>query len=158
MKEMEHVLLLFSASITMPPRRTDEEMLDLIQNEGFWEQLEALSKIGKGIQPEVERSSRKLGKTGTLKQRVDERCLFAEAGLKLASIVGQHLGDRGPAFGRNPGITNGMTESVKRIEDIVINGYAATAKVASLSQVASFCSVIARSDDFEPASFSAPQN
>ncbi|KAJ7667239.1 hypothetical protein B0H17DRAFT_1018721 [Mycena rosella] len=107
----------------MPPEPLPSHLRDRIMDDNFWGKLEALAKMGEKIMPELAAASRKSGQSGTLDQRIEDRCEFARVGVKLAAITGSPLLSPGPAPRRNPPIPNGMMYCMNNIEKIVCRDY-----------------------------------
>ncbi|KAJ7455111.1 hypothetical protein FB451DRAFT_1099421 [Mycena latifolia] len=96
---------------------------DLLMDDKFWSDLKALTTMGDSVMPDVTRASRKSGQSGTLDERIDDRCEFAQMGLKLAAIAGSPLMMKGPAPRQTPPIPNGMTYCINLVEKIVRRDY-----------------------------------
>ncbi|KAK7042716.1 MYND-type domain-containing protein [Favolaschia claudopus] len=108
----------------MPPMSIPADILANIQDENFWSQLEALTKVGSGIMPQVAAASRKQGKTGSLEQRIAERCEMARMGVKLATAMGgTALLEAGPGPHRNPPTVDGMMYCLDMVDSIVRRDY-----------------------------------
>ncbi|KAJ6565378.1 hypothetical protein B0H10DRAFT_1929122 [Mycena sp. CBHHK59/15] len=102
--------------------------LQPLLDDDFWKELKTLHTLGDKVMPDVKKASRKSGQTGTLDDRIEERCEFASMGLKLAAITGSPLMARGTVPCQNPPIPNGMMYCVKLVEKIVRKDYGCVEK------------------------------
>ncbi|KAJ7261054.1 hypothetical protein C8J57DRAFT_1471511 [Mycena rebaudengoi] len=92
-------------------------------DEKFWSDLNALKAMGDLVMPDVTKASRQSGQSGSLEDRIEQRCEFARMGLTLAAITGSPLMQPGLAPRRHPPISNGMMHCVDLIEKIVLRDY-----------------------------------
>ncbi|KAJ7438817.1 hypothetical protein B0H11DRAFT_1884261 [Mycena galericulata] len=95
--------------------------LDHLMDDKFWSDLKALTSMGEKVMPRVNNASRESGQSGTLDERIEQRCQFARMGLQLAAITGSPLMIKGPAPRNNPLIPNGMMYCITLVSSIVRN-------------------------------------
>lgn len=86
-----------------------EDIFNSIQDESFWDSLQELVRQGGEVMPNVKTASRKTGNTGTLQQRIEERCELGQMGLALANVTGSALMNKGVVAPKNPPIQDGMS-------------------------------------------------
>ncbi|KAJ6615773.1 hypothetical protein B0H10DRAFT_47836 [Mycena sp. CBHHK59/15] len=94
-----------------------------VLDDDFWKQLETLKSMGDKVMPGLKAAARKSGQTGTLDERVEQRCQFARMGLTLAAITESPLMAPGAVPFRDPPISGGMMYCVKLVEKIVRRDY-----------------------------------
>ncbi|KAK7000594.1 MYND-type domain-containing protein [Favolaschia claudopus] len=113
----------------MPPMSIPADIIANMQDESFWSRLEAtvvfrITKVGSGIMPQVAAASRKQGKTGSLEQRIADRCEMARMGVKLATAMGgTALLEAGPGPHRNPPTVDGMMYCLDMVDSIIRRDY-----------------------------------
>ncbi|KAJ7142896.1 hypothetical protein C8R44DRAFT_761356 [Mycena epipterygia] len=112
----------------MPPLPMPQHLIDSIKDPKFWSDLEALTKMGDQVMPHVASASQKSGQSGTLDERIEDRCQFARMGVKLAEITGSPLMVKGLAPRQNPPIPNGMMYCINLLEKMVRRDYGRSQK------------------------------
>lgn len=124
--------------------------MDHLMDDKFWRDLEAMVKMGDTVMPRVNNASRKLGQSGTLDERIAERCEFARMGLLLAPLTESPLMIKGPAPRSNPPIPNGMMYCIGLIEKIVRKDYT-PGKKCEFSKASALVEYVLRSQNYSPA-------
>ncbi|KAJ7614447.1 hypothetical protein FB45DRAFT_936963 [Roridomyces roridus] len=118
------------------PLAIPQDIKDTLLDDNFWSELKEIADAGEKIMPEIVSASRKRGDSGTLDQRIQERCEFARAGMKLMALTtGSHMA-KGFAPLCNPPIPTGMMHCIRAIERIVRKEYTPGRKSADFSKLA----------------------